>query len=201
MRQKAFTLIELLVVIAIVSVLAALLLPAVGRAREGARRAQCTNNLRQIGIAFYLYLDEHNDRFPTTFIPDDHWWFNDIEQYMNDINVWKCPSSKPKYRLYTTLRQTTINYGYNALGLSPFIDPEHPLGGGLHLSEITNPSERIMVGDSLGGDFGYGGDAIMKPLPIRISDRHNKGCNILFVDGHIAWFPKTFIFSEESWGY
>jgi prepilin-type N-terminal cleavage/methylation domain-containing protein len=56
----AFTLIELLVVIAIIAVLIALLLPAVQAAREAARRAQCVNNLKQLGIALHNYHDTHN---------------------------------------------------------------------------------------------------------------------------------------------
>ncbi len=64
MKKKAFTLLELLVVIVIIGILAAILVPAIGRAREGARRAQCANNLRQIGIAWYLYLDDHDECSP-----------------------------------------------------------------------------------------------------------------------------------------
>lgn len=59
-----FTLIKLLVVIAIISLLAAILLPVMGKAREGARRAQCASNLRQHGMAWYICLDDHNDCFP-----------------------------------------------------------------------------------------------------------------------------------------
>jgi prepilin-type N-terminal cleavage/methylation domain-containing protein/prepilin-type processing-associated H-X9-DG protein len=62
-RLRAFTLIELLVVSAIIGILAALVLPALSRAKQSSRQAACLSNLRQIGLAFSLYLDEHADRF------------------------------------------------------------------------------------------------------------------------------------------
>ena len=62
---KAFTLIELLVVIAIIAILAALLLPALAKAKRAARRAQCINNLKQVGLSFKVWEGDHGDKYPT----------------------------------------------------------------------------------------------------------------------------------------
>src|SRR5579871_5101651 len=85
-RKRAFTLIELLVVIAIIAILAGLLLPALARAKDKGRAAQCLSNLHQWGIDWALYCGDYNDYFPTGQNPDGtidgnarSAWFNALE--------------------------------------------------------------------------------------------------------------------------
>lgn len=88
-RAKAFTLVELLVVIAIIGILVGLLLPAVQAAREAARRTQCLNNLKQIGLSLHNYHDTHR-RFPpgSLFGDDEYGWACMILPFMEQGNLF-----------------------------------------------------------------------------------------------------------------
>ena len=96
--RKAFTLIELLVVIAIIAVLIGLLLPAVQAAREAARRAQCVNNLKQVGLAMHNYHDTHGALPPGTRGCCEGTWQAFILPYLEQTALGNAYNySRPRY--------------------------------------------------------------------------------------------------------
>ena len=138
--RRAFTLIELLVVIAIIAVLIALLLPAVQQAREAARRSQCKNNLKQIGLAMHNYHDAHN-QFPPgaiwqgvgTAAPangrDTSWgatWVTMILPYLDQAPLYNLYNFSLPARSGTAGSSTTPNTSIVKRPLTAMLCPSHP---------------------------------------------------------------------------
>src|SRR5437868_2335727 len=100
--RKAFTLIELLVVIAIIAILAAILFPVFGRARENARRSSCQSNMKQLGIGFLQYNQDYDEKYPvgafnynlpvTTGTSGPATWDYVLQPYLKSSQILTCPS-------------------------------------------------------------------------------------------------------------
>lgn len=164
MSRRGFTLIELLVVMAVISVLAALLFPAFGRARESARGTSCLSNLRQIGLGLQLYVQDNGNRLP--FMRDKSLTMTNelpapervLAASVGNTNVFRCPSDK---ELFT---KTGCSYSWNNL-----------LNG--------QDADRLRV---MGMNF----DPHQIPLLFDKENFHaargaKKGQNFLYADGHI----------------
>lgn len=132
-RHKAFTLIELLVVISIIAVLAAILFPVFARAREQARKAACQSNLKQIGIAVMMYVQDYDETYPIANRGTNLRFYQVLEPYTKSTQVWICPTAGPvttngSARLYSG------GYGWNICGTSALATSSAPTGNGFGFS-------------------------------------------------------------------
>jgi prepilin-type N-terminal cleavage/methylation domain-containing protein/prepilin-type processing-associated H-X9-DG protein len=211
--KLGFTLIELLVVIAIIAILASILFPVFGRARENARRSSCQSNLKQIGLGFTQYMQDYDEMMPPTInvispafnlAP----WHYVIQPYVKSYQLFKCPSNTSTSALVNTVSAGALAAGVPATGI-PNSYQGNGGGGGTFTSsagnrvmqfqnlafpiaKFINPSTTIMVSEQAGPNnepYVYNTNKVNGTEGTFTN--HLTMTNFLFVDGHVKSLKAT----------
>lgn len=226
--RSGFTLIELLVVIAIIAILAAILFPVFAKAREKARQAACTSNLKQIGLAFIQYSQDYDGLLPQAYdATNGTLWAYKVAPYVQkakDTNWYtgvgsdfmRCPTSGAHINTgdMATWYSYGVNYpyvfGYNAVGNvrpSAVLDkvPANVfLAGDATNFNVYHPLEWGLFSRGVDTD----GDGIKDSSPDGaypfqnymdgLNPRHSDGVNFVFGDGHAKWVKKQAILKAPT---
>lgn len=201
MRKKSgFTLIELLVVIAIIAILAAILFPVFAKAREKARQATCLSNVKQIGNAIMMYVQDYDECFPLEWLGVDGPTFYNtgnlvrlteadpygnyqplVYPYVKNFRVFMCPSGTWGFNAMSFAHDYGMNcyigYGFAATAYQP-----------VALAAIQKPAGLLLIADTPWECI----DRVE-----RIAPRHNDGAVLAFCDGHAKWMSGKAI--ETNW--
>ena len=213
--RNAFTLIEILVVLAIIGVLAAILFPVFSSARESARMATCSSNLKQIYLGTQLYMKDSNNHYPR--LPVSCGWATLVYPYVKSTEVFECPNDDyfqfdTSCQVDTSIKGKNVrngSYDYNLLrtGYQPYISEGY----------VGRPTEVALFVDGNGNAIQpYGGRACSGAagtynnaydcevhsdiMPSAQGTRgHNKGFNFCFADGHVKWIGADAMDKRSLW--
>jgi len=201
--RRAFTLIELLVVIAIIAILAAILFPVFAQARDKARQAACTSNMKQFALAWLMYAQDYDETvLPIRWGGGNNQYFPVrplLDPYVKNQGIYVCPSNNQ-----TDQTTMTLTYSYNwCVGTTCGGGNEHPLANFDRPAQVPAFAEAnntnfttvsyyfAMVNtttfwgrrsDPAGNSLSFWGGATPKMIS------HNEGANLVFVDGHVKWY-------------
>jgi prepilin-type N-terminal cleavage/methylation domain-containing protein/prepilin-type processing-associated H-X9-DG protein len=196
MRRSGFTLVELLVALAIIAVLAAMLFPVFSRAREKARQGSCMSNLRQIGLAMQMYVQDVDGVYPSHSgdVPERDWPVM-LLPYCRSAQLFRCPSAPRSLWQHMLVEGVWNSYGFNCYYLQRQTE-----------AVIDDPTRTILCADS-NGDNAMGpeswvvGPGCGVPRGVLLDARHNGAAGIVFGDGHVKAIRRETVLADETRWY
>jgi len=201
MKQKGFTLIELLVVVLIIAILMAILFPVFGKAREKARAATCVSNLKQVGQAVAMYVQDYDgllfvNRACLSPASGPRWLEANgaLASYIANkgslthyyVAYNGCPTRSPKNSTDYWSNRNLILYSATT--------------NRIDIASILYPSEKILITEAAGGVFSLDGFDYTLTFYNNMASHHSGGLNILWADSHVSWKLKTSLFSASRNG-
>lgn len=207
---RAFTLIELLVIVAIIAILAAILFPVFGRARENARRTVCQSNMKQLGLAYMQYTQDYDERSPAIYLAGSPTLRTPgmvLDPYIKSALTWRCPSDNSQNQNAVDANYTYVSYGYNSFMMNKSLPPTGGWRTPIPIAMLQTPALDCLFAGSWNSSGGWILDNPGTYNRIEgnaegatdvIKRGHMNGGNILYADGHVKWMNGTNIATEVN---